>query len=58
MTELLADLIRVEDLPELRLNPKETPPDVHVRPVVGGAPEAVMTLEDVRSEWPVCGPLF
>ena len=53
VTESLADLIRVEDLPQIRLNPKETPPDVHVRPVVGGAPEAVMTLEEFRKEWPV-----
>ena len=44
VTESLADLVRVEELPQIRLNPKETPPDVHVRPVVGGAPEAVMTL--------------
>jgi len=58
VTESLADLIRVEDLPQIRLNPKETPPDVHVRPVVGGAPEAVMTLEEVRKEWPVLRTAF
>ncbi len=58
MTESLADLIRVEDLPQIRLNPKETPPDVHVRPVVGGAPEAIMTLEEVRKEWPVLRTAF
>ena len=38
VTESLADLIRVEDLPQIRINPKETPPDVHVRPVVGERP--------------------
>ena len=58
MTESLADLVRVEDLPQIRLNPKETPPDVHVRPVVGGAPEAVMTLEEVRKEWPMLRTAF
>lgn len=58
VTESLADLIRVEDLPEIRINPKETPPDVHVRPVVGGAPEAVMTLDEVRKEWPVLRTAF
>ncbi|MDE2108366.1 MAG: DEAD/DEAH box helicase family protein, partial [Gammaproteobacteria bacterium] len=58
VTESLADLIHVEDLPQIRINPKETPPDVHVRPVVGGAPEAVMTLEEVRKEWPVLRTAF
>ncbi|PYS48265.1 MAG: hypothetical protein DMG13_25925 [Acidobacteria bacterium] len=58
VTESLADLIHVEKLPQIRINPKETPPDVHVRPVVGGAPEAVMTLEDVRQEWPVLRTAF
>ena len=58
VTESLADLVRVEDLPQIRLNPRETPPDVHVRPVVGGAPEAIMTLEEVRKEWPVLRTAF
>ena len=58
VSESLADLIRVEDLPQIRINPKETPPDVHVRPVVGGAPEAVMTLDEVRKEWPVLRTAF
>jgi type III restriction enzyme len=58
VTESLADLIRVPDLPQIKLNPKDTPPDVHVRPVVGGSPEAVMTLEEVRKEWPVLRTAF
>jgi len=58
VTESLADLIRVEDLPQIRIDPRQTPPDVHVRPVVGGAPEAVMTLEEVRREWPVLRTAF
>ena len=37
VTESLADLMRVEDMPQIQLNPKETPPNVHVRPVVAAA---------------------
>lgn len=58
VTESLADLVRVEELPEVRIHPKETPPEVHVRPVVGGRPEAVMTLEEVRKEWPLLRTAF
>jgi len=58
VTESLADLVRVEELPEVRVNPKETPPDVHVRPVVGGQPEAIMTLEEFRKEWPLLKTAF
>jgi type III restriction enzyme len=58
LTESLADLIRVEDLPQIRLDPRQTPPNVHVRPVVGGALEAIMTLEEVRKEWPVLRTAF
>lgn len=58
VVESLADLVRVEDLPQIRLNPKETPPDVYVRPVVGGSPEAIMTLDEVRKEWPVLRTAF
>jgi type III restriction enzyme len=54
----LADLVQVEELPEIRVNPKETPPDVHVRPVVGGQPEAIMTLEEFRREWPLLKTAF
>lgn len=58
VTDSLADLVRVEDLQKIRLNPRETPPNVHVIPVVGGSPEAIMTLEDVRKEWPVLRTAF
>jgi type III restriction enzyme len=58
VTESLADLIRVEDLPQIRINPKETPPDVRMRPVVGGAPEIVMHLEEFRAEWPTLRSAF
>ena len=58
VTESLADLIRVEDLPQIRINPKETPSDVRMRPVVGGAPETVMHLEEFRAEWPTLRSAF
>ena len=58
VTESLGDLVQVRDLPQIRINPRETPPDVHVRPVVGGRPEAVMTLDEVRREWPVLRTAF
>jgi type III restriction enzyme len=58
ITDSLADLVRVENLPEVRLDPKQTPPDVHVRPVVGGRPEAVMTLDEFRNEWPMLKTSF
>ena len=58
IVDSLADIVRIEGLPQIRINPKETPPDVHVRPVVGGSPEAIMTLEEVRKEWPVLRTAF
>jgi type III restriction enzyme len=58
VTESLADMIRVETLPQIRINPKETPPDVRMRPVVGGAPETVMHLEEFRAEWPTIRSAF
>jgi type III restriction enzyme len=57
VTESLAELVRVEDLPEIRMNPKDAP-EVKVRPVVGGRPEAVMTLHEFRAEWPVLRTAF
>jgi type III restriction enzyme len=53
VTEPLTETIRVRELPELTINPRETPPQVRVRPVVGGAPEAIMTLEKFREEYPL-----
>jgi len=58
VTESLSDLVQVEALAEVALDPRVTPPDVQVRPVVGGSPEAVMTLEEVRREWPVLRTAF
>jgi type III restriction enzyme len=48
----LREVIRVSELPRVTLNGKETPPEVMVKPVVGGKPEAVLTLDEFRSEWP------
>lgn len=53
VTEALTDLVRIDQLPEVVVNPKETPPEVRVRPVVGGQPEAVMTLDEFRKEYPI-----
>jgi type III restriction enzyme len=57
LVDSLADLVKVDTLPEIRLNPKDAP-DVHVRPVVGGQPEAVMTLGEFRDEWPTLRTSF
>ncbi|HET6202951.1 MAG TPA: S24 family peptidase [Planctomycetota bacterium] len=57
VVESLADLIRVEDLPEVRMNPKDAP-EVKVRPVVGGRPETVLTLDEFRAESPVLKTVF
>lgn len=58
ITQSLSDLVQVEALAETALDPRVTPPDVQVRPVVGGSPEAVMTLDEVRREWPVLRTAF
>lgn len=58
VTEPLADLIRVESLPGIDIDPKQTPPDVRVRPGVGGQPEEVMTLNTFRAEWPLLKTAF
>ena len=58
VTESLADIVRVEELPEIQINPKDTPPEVHVRSVVGDSSQAIMTLNEVRREWPVLRTAF
>lgn len=58
VTESLADLIQVASLPEVILDSKQTPPEVHVKPVVGGQPEGVMSLDAFRKEWPVLKTVF
>jgi type III restriction enzyme len=58
VTEPIADLIRVESLPGIDIDPRQTPPDVRVKPVVGGQPEEVMTLATFRAEWPLLKTAF
>ena len=58
MTQPLADLIEVHGLPQIEIDPKQTPPDVSVKLVVGGRPEEVMTLDQFRVEWPVLRTAF
>ena len=58
VTEPLADLMGVPGLPQIEIDPKQTPPDVSVKPVVGGRPEEVMTLDRFRAEWPVLRTAF
>lgn len=53
VTQPLSKAMQVSELPELIINPKDTPPQVRVRPVVGGNPEEVMTLEKFRDEYPL-----
>lgn len=58
VTEPLNEVIRVRELQELVINPKDTPPEIHVRPVIGGRPEEVMTLEKFREEYPPLRSIF
>ena len=60
VTQPLADLIEVHGLPQIKIDPKQTPPppDVSVKLVVGGRPEEVMTLDQFRVEWPVLRTAF
>ncbi len=58
VTGTLAEAVRPTDIPILTIDPRRTPPEVTVRPVVGGRPEAVLTLESFRDEWPVLKTIF
>lgn len=58
VTESLAELLRVESLPQVQINPKLTPSDIPMKPVVGGAPETVMRLDEFRAEWPTLRSAF
>jgi type III restriction enzyme len=54
----LREAINMGSLPGLVIDSKETPSEVRVRPVVGGEPEAVMTLERFRAEYPLLRSKF
>ena len=53
LSDRLAGLVDVTKGPAVVITEKETPPEVHVKPVVGGRPEAVLTLDEFRAEWPL-----
>jgi len=55
VTEPLSEIIKVSKLPTTLANPVA---EVTVRPVVGGNPEAVMTLDEFRREWPLLRTSF
>ena len=57
-TEPLVDVIDVDSLEELVINSRDTPTEVRVRPVVGGQPEELMTLDDFRAEFPLLRSTF
>lgn len=49
----LSEVVDVGSLPKIIVDPKETPPEVSLKPVVGGASEELMTLEEFRREYPL-----
>lgn len=51
----LSEVLRVGTLPQTLANPVT---EVTVRPVVGGKPEAVLTLDEFRREWPLLRTAF
>ncbi len=55
--ESLVNVIRVEQLPEVPMDWRDAP-DVKVKPVVGGKPEALLTLEAFRRESPLLKTSF
>jgi type III restriction enzyme len=57
-TEPLAHSIDIDGLEPVVITPKETPTEVHVRPVVGGQPEEVMTLDEFRRDYPLLRSMF
>lgn len=55
VVERLGQAVQINRLPQTVANPVS---EVTVRPVVGGKPEAVMTLEEFRNEWPLLRTSF
>jgi hypothetical protein len=45
VSQPLREIVRADELFELIINPKETPPPMRVRPAVGGTPEEMLTFE-------------
>jgi type III restriction enzyme len=57
-TDPLVDIIDVDSLEQVVINPRDTPTDVRVRPVVGGKPEEIMTLDEFRADYPLLRSTF
>lgn len=57
-SEPLSKVVDAAGLPDLFVDPKVTPPEVSVHPVVGGRPEAILTLDRFRDENPLLGTAF
>jgi type III restriction enzyme len=55
ITKPLSEIIHVKQLATTLANPVS---EVTVRPVVGGNPEAVLTLDEFRREWPLLRTSF
>lgn len=58
VTTPLREALEVSQLPEIVITERDTPATVTVRPVVGGRPEHIMTLEDFRNEYPLLRSKF
>lgn len=58
VNEPLVKAIPVESLEALVIDSKETPTEVRVRPVFGGNPEEIMTVDEFRKEFPVVRSTF
>ena len=58
MSEPLVDAIDVDSLEELFITSRETPTEVRIRPVVGGQPDEVMTLDEFRRDYPLLRSIF
>lgn len=42
VSKRLSEVVRVTELPQIAINPKDTPSEIYVRPVIGGNPESLM----------------
>jgi type III restriction enzyme len=58
VSKSLADIVNIASLPEIHLNPKDTPPEVPIRSVVGGSSESIMRFDEFREEWPLLRTAF
>jgi type III restriction enzyme len=54
----LADLVQTGSMASLVVDSKHTPPDIRVRPVVGGNPEDILKLTEFRADFPLMRTAF